>query len=155
LAWFEEGHLAEAAEAAEAADAHARHLGFSEHFFAVDHLRALAGIAFEQRDLDAAERLIERVLAIVEQRRPVLEFLALLDRSTIWAARGHVRDALNPVDAARWVLDGPPPVLLARADESEALIRLSAGDRHSPAELAARLPDGRRELLLAKVALAA
>jgi LuxR family maltose regulon positive regulatory protein len=155
LAWFEAGRLAEAAEAAEAADAQARHLGFSEHFFAVDHLRALAGIALEQRDLDAAERLIERVLAIIEQRRPLLEFLALLDRSAIWAARGEVRDALTTVAAARSVLDRPPPVLLARADESEALIRLAAGDRRSPVELAGRLPAGRRGVLLAKVALAA
>jgi len=154
LAWFEAGRLAQAAKTAEAADAQARHLGFSEHFFAVDHLRALAGIALEQRDLDAAERLIERVLAIIEQRRPLLEFLALLDRSAIWAARGQVRDALTTVAAARTVLERPPPVLLARADESEALIRLAAGDRRSPAELADRLPAGRRDVLLAKVALA-
>ena len=88
----------------------------------------LAGLALEQRDLDAAERLIERVLAIIEQRRPLLEFLALLDRSAIWAARGQVRDALTTVAAARSVLDTSPPALLARADESEALIRLAAGD---------------------------
>jgi LuxR family maltose regulon positive regulatory protein len=155
LAWFEAGRLAEATEAAEAADAQARRLGFSEHFFAVDHLRVLAGLALEQRDLDAAERLIERVLAIIEQRRPLLEFLALLDRSAIWAARGQVRDALTTVAAARSVLDTSPPVLLARADETEALIRLAAGDLCSPAELAGRLPAGRRGMLLAKVALAA
>jgi LuxR family transcriptional regulator, maltose regulon positive regulatory protein len=155
LAWFEAGRLAEAAAAAQAADAQARRLGFSEHFFAVDHLRVLAGLALERRDLDAAERLIERVLAIIEQRRPLQEFLALLDRSAIWAARGEVRGALTTVAAARAVLDTSPPALLARADESEALIRLAAGDRHSPAELAGRLTAGRRGTLLAKVALAA
>ena len=154
-AWFEAGRLAQAAEAAQAADVQARRLGFGEHFFAVDHLRVLAGLALEQRDLDAAERLIERVLAIIEQRRPLLEFLALLDRSAIWAARGQVRDALTTVEAARSVLDTSPPTLLARADESEALIRLAAGDRCSPADLAGRLPAGRRGTLLAKVALAA
>ena len=71
LAWFESGHLAEAADAARAADADARRLGFSQHFFAVDHLRVLSGLALERRDLDAAEHLIERVLSITEQRRPV------------------------------------------------------------------------------------
>jgi DNA-binding CsgD family transcriptional regulator len=94
------------------------------------------------------------VLAIIEQRRPLLEFLALLDRSAIWAARGQVRDALTTVAAARSVLDTSPPALLARADESEALIRLAGGDLYSPAGLAGRLPAGRRGTLLAKVALA-
>jgi hypothetical protein len=41
LAWFEAGRLAEAAAAAEAADAGARRLGFSQHFFAVDHLLSI------------------------------------------------------------------------------------------------------------------
>jgi LuxR family maltose regulon positive regulatory protein len=155
LARFDAGQLNEAAGLAEAADAQAGRLGFSEHFFAVDHLRALAGIALEQRDFDTAERLTERVLSIVEQRRPLHEFLALLDRGAIWAARGQVRDALASLAAARAVLEDPPPVLLARADEAEALIRLSSGDLHSPSVLAGRLPAVRRELLLARLALAA
>jgi LuxR family transcriptional regulator, maltose regulon positive regulatory protein len=46
-------------------------------------------------------------------------------------------------------------VLLARADELEALLRLSLGDLRSPAELAAGLPAARRDLLLARIALAA
>jgi LuxR family transcriptional regulator, maltose regulon positive regulatory protein len=45
-------------------------------------------------------------------------------------------------------------VLLARADELEALLRLSLGDLRSPAELADGLPAARRRLLLARVALA-
>lgn len=155
LARFDAGQLTEAAELAGAADTQARRLGFSDHFFAVDHLRALAGLALERRDFDTAERLTERVLSITEQRRPLHEFLALLDRGAIWAARGHARDALASVAAARAVLQDPSPVLLARADESEALIRLSSGDLHSPAELAARLPAGRRAMLLARLALAA
>ena len=154
LALFGAGRLAEAAEAAEAAYTQARRLGFSDHFFAVDHLRTLAGLALERRDLDTAEQLTERVLSIPEQRRPLFEFLALLDRAAIWAARGHVREALATVETARSVIDGPPPVLLARADEAEALIRLSAGDLRSPAELAARLPPARRSALLARTALA-
>ena len=156
LAWFESGRLAEAADTARAADANARRLGFSQHFFAVDHLRALSGLALERRDLEAAEHLIERVLSITEQRRPVFEFLALLDRARIWAARGQVRDALTSVGAARQALPaGASPALLARAGEQEALLRLSLGDLRSPVELASHLPAARRGLLLAKVALAA
>ena len=155
LAWFEVGRLTEAADMATAAEAAARRLGFSQHFFAVDHLRALSGLALERRDLDTAERLTERVLSITEQRRPLFEFLALLDRARIWAARGQVRDALATVATARQVVPGASPALLARADEQEALLRLSLGDLRTPAELAARLPAARRGLLLARIALAA
>jgi LuxR family maltose regulon positive regulatory protein len=155
LAWFESGHLARAAGAAGAADAQARRLGFGQHFFAVDYLRALAGLALERRDLDAAEQLTEQALSITERRRPAFEFLALLDRARIWAARGQVREALVTVEAARPVLAGTRSVLLARADELEALLRLSLGDLRSPAELAKGLPAARRDLMLARVALAA
>ncbi len=155
LAWFKAGRLAEAGHAARAADADARRLGFSQHFFAVDHLRVLSGLALERRDLDTAEHLTERVLSITEQRRPLFEFLALLDRAQIWAARGQVRDALTTVEAARQVVTGASPALLARADEQEALLRLSLGDLRSPAELASHLPAVHRSLLLARIALAA
>ena len=155
LAWFKAGRLAEAADAARAADADARRLGFSQHFFAVDYLRALSGLALERRDLDTAEHLTERVLSITEQRRPLFEFFGLLDRAQIWAARGQVRDALTTVEAARQVVTGASSALLARADEQEALLRLSLGDLRSPAELASHLPAVHRSLLLAKIALAA
>jgi LuxR family maltose regulon positive regulatory protein len=155
LAWFEAGRLAEAAEAARDADADARRLGFEQHPFAVDYLRVLAGTALEQRDFDTAEQLTERALSISERFRPVFEFLALLDRARNWAARGHIHDALATVDAARLVLTGTKSVLLARADELEALLRLSLGDLRSAAELASELPATRRSLLLARVALAA
>jgi LuxR family transcriptional regulator, maltose regulon positive regulatory protein len=155
LAWFESGCLDKAADAAEAARAEARRLGFGQHFFAVDYLRVLSALALERRDFGTAERLTERVLSITEQRRPLFEFLALLDRAQIWAARGQVREALTTVGTARQVVAGASPALLARADEQEALLRLSLGDLRSPAELAARLPAARRGLLLAKVALAA
>ena len=46
-------------------------------------------------------------------------------------------------------------MLLARADELEALLRLSLGDLSSPAELATGLPAAQRALMLARVALAA
>ena len=155
LAWFEAGRLAKAAEAARAADADARRLGFQQHPFAVDYLRVLAGAALEQRDFDAAEHLTERALSISERFRPVFEFLGLLDQAQIWAARGQVHEALATIDLARLVLAGTKSVLLARADELEALLRLSLGDLRSAAELAGGLPATRRGLLLARVALAA
>jgi LuxR family maltose regulon positive regulatory protein len=155
LAWFETGHLVKAAEAAQDAETQARRLGFDRHFFAVEYLRTQAGLALERRDFDAAERLTERALAISERRRPFYEFLTLLDRAGIWAARGQVRDALATVETARPVLAGTGSVLLARADELEALLRLSLGDLRTAAELGRGLPAPRRELLQARIALAA
>jgi len=155
LARFEAGRLAEAAAAASAADKETRRLGFGQHLFAADYLRVLAGLALERRDLDTAGQLTEQVLSITKRRWPVLEFLALLDRATIRAARGLVRDALATVEAARLVLAGTGSVLLARADEVEALLRLSLGDLRSAADLASELPAAARGLLLAKIALAA
>ena len=155
LARFEYGRLAEAAEAAADAAAQAQRLGFGQHFFAVDYLRAQAGLALEERDLDTAERLTEQALSIAEGGRPAFEFLALLDRAGIWAARGQARDALATVEAARLVLAGTRSVLLAQADELEALLHLSLGDLHAPIELASGLPAARRGLMLARIALAA
>ena len=154
LAWFQAGRLAEAARAAKAADAAARRLGFDNHFFAVDHLRVLSGLALEQRAPDQAEQLTERTLSITERRRPLFEFLVLLDRAGIWAARGRFRDALATIAIARHVLDCAGPQLLARADELEALVRLSLGDLKATAELAGSLRATRREFLLARIALA-
>ncbi len=154
LAWLQSGRLADAADAARSAQAEARRLGFGEHFFAVDYLRALAGLAMEQRDLDGAEQLTERALLITERRRPLFEFLTLLDRAGIWAARGQVRDALASLEAARLVLPEASPALVARADELEALLRLSLGDLRSTGDLASGLPAHRRCLLLARIALA-
>ena len=154
LTWFQAGRLAEAADAARAAATAARRLGFDQHFFAVDYLRVLAGLALEQHDLDTAEQITEQVLSISERRRPLFEFLALLDRAGIWAARGQLREALATIGAARHVLAGAKSVLLARADELEALLRLSLGDLHTPAELGSRLPTAPRGLLLARISLA-
>src|SRR4029077_19306558 len=64
LAWFEAGRLNQAADMAGAAFAEARRLGFDQHFFAVDYLRTLAGLALERRDLDTAEEFTERALSI-------------------------------------------------------------------------------------------
>jgi LuxR family transcriptional regulator, maltose regulon positive regulatory protein len=155
LAWLDAGYLVAAADAAAAADADARRLGFSQHFFAIDSRLTLAGLALERRDLDTAEQYTEQALSISERGRPVFEFLALLHRAAIWAARGQVREALATVEAARLVLAGTRSVLLTRADELEARLRLSLGDLRSPADLASGLPAARRELLLARIALAA
>jgi LuxR family transcriptional regulator, maltose regulon positive regulatory protein len=155
LAWLEAGYLAEAADAAGGAAADARRLGYSQTFFAIDYWLVLAGVALERRDLDTAEQHIEQALSISERGRPAFEFIALLDRAEIWAANGRVRDALATVEAARGVLAGTRSVLLARADEQEALLRLALGDLRSPVELASALPASRRELLLARIALAA
>jgi len=154
LAWFESGHLAQAADTAATADKDATRLGFSQHFFALDGLRALAGLALERRDFDTAERLTERAISISERRWPALAFQALLDRAAIWAARGQIQEALATVEAARPVLARTRSLLLARADELEGRLRLSLGDLRSPAELARRLAAAPRSLLLAKVALA-
>jgi len=154
LAWFESGRLNRAADTAGGAYAQARRLGFDRHFFAVDYLRTLAGLALERRDLDTAEQLTEQALSIAERRRPMFEFLTLLDRAQIWAARGEVREALATIQAARQILAGTGSVLLTRADEFEALLRLSLGDPRAPAELARRLPLARRSLLHARIALA-
>jgi LuxR family transcriptional regulator, maltose regulon positive regulatory protein len=155
LACFEAGHLGDAADAAHAAAAAAARLGFERHFFAVDYLRALAGLALEQRDMDTAERLTEQAISTTEHRRPLFEFLALLDRAAIWAARGQAREALASVHSARDILPGTRSALLTRADETEALLQLSLGDLDSPATLAARLPAIPRTILLARIALAA
>lgn len=154
LAWFESGYLTEAAESAGVADAEARRLGLDQHFLATAHLRVLAGLALERRDFDTAEQLTDRALAARGRQAPV-EFLTLLDRAEIQAARGQVRDALATVAAARPVLTtGTGSALLERADELEALLRLSLGDRRSPAGLASRLSAARRVLLEARIALA-
>jgi LuxR family transcriptional regulator, maltose regulon positive regulatory protein len=154
LAWFESGHLTKAADAAAATDKDAERLGFSQHVFALDCLRALAGLALERRDFDTAERLTERALSISERRWPALEFQVLLDRAAILAARGQVHEALATVEAARPVLAGTRSLLLVRADELEGVLRLSLGDLRSSVEAARRLAATPRSLLLARIALA-
>ncbi len=155
VAWLESGHLGKAADAARAAESQAGRLGFERHFFATDYLRALSGLALERRDLDAAEQFCEQALWIAEGGRPSFEFLALVERAAVWAARGQVRGALAAITHAREVLPGTGSELLARADELEAVLRLSLGDLRSPVELADRLLAARRTLVLARVALAA
>ena len=154
LARFLAGHLTDAARAARSAEWDARRLGFDRHFFAVDYRRVLTGLALERRDLSTAERLAEQTIAITEAGRPIFEFLTLLDRARIWAARGKIREALTTVAAARRVLAEPSATLRAQADELEAQVRLALGDAQAAAELAGGVPAARRGLLLARIALA-
>jgi LuxR family maltose regulon positive regulatory protein len=154
LTLAEAGYLAAAADAAHSAADRARELKFGQHFFALDHLRALSILALEWRDLDSAEHLIETVLRICERRWPLFEYLALLDRARIWAARGQVGKALDTIDAARMILTEACSRLRSRADGLEADLRLFLGDLKTPAGLAGGLLPAHRCLLLAKVALA-
>ena len=154
LARFESGDLAAAAADAQTARQNAGTLGFTEHFFAVDYLRALAGLALERRDLDEAERLTEQTLSISEHGRPAYEFAALLDRAAIWATRGWITEALDTVGTARQLLAGAGSEMLARADELDARLRLTLGDLPAATGLAHGLTAGRQAFLLARIALA-
>ncbi|WP_127549974.1 LuxR C-terminal-related transcriptional regulator [Actinoplanes sp. OR16] len=154
LARLGEGRLIEAAAAADSAELEARRLGIAEHVFAVDHLRAQAGLALERRDLVRAQELTQRVLSISAGHSPVLEYEAGLDRAAILLSEGLVHEALAGVDTARDVLSGPGPSMLARAAEIEAHARLVLGDAYAATRLAGELAPVARDLLLAKVALA-
>jgi LuxR family maltose regulon positive regulatory protein len=156
LAWAQlsAGRLAEAAETAAHAKLEARRLGVSDHVIAIDHLRAMAGLAWERFDLDRAEQLTEQVLSISRQRSPLLEYEATLDLAAIMLTRGRLNEALAAVDSARQILTAPGPALRVRAAELEASARLGLGDVHSSAALADQVAPAAGSLLLAKAALA-
>ena len=105
---------------------------------------ALAGLALERRDLDSAEQLTEQVLRISERRWPLPEFLALLDRARIWAARGEVREALATIESARRSLPVQAPRCRPGPMSLRQLLRLSLGDLRTPAELAEQAHPGSR-----------
>lgn len=155
IARLEFGLIGGAEEAAVAADEVATRLGLGQHYFAADYLRTLAGLALERRDFDEAEQLNGRALAISARRRPSAEYLALLDRAAIREGQGQVHEALAIVENARHVLADWNGVLLNRADELEALLRLSLGDLDRAVDLASALPSESRLLTLARIALAA
>ena len=148
------GRLTEAAASADRAELEARRLGVSDHVIATDHLRAMAGLAWERRDLDRAEQLTEQVLSISRQRSPLMEYEATLDSAAIMLARGELNEALDAVDTARVILAAPGPALVARAAELEAQARLGLGDPHSSAGLAGQVAPSAGNLLLAKAELA-
>jgi hypothetical protein len=115
----------------------------------------LAGRALEQRDLNTAKHLTERVLSITEHRRPYLRILGAAGPS---ADLGCPRAGLRGPGNRRGGAARPgrtKSALLVRADELEAVGALSLLDLRTPAQLASKLPAVRRGLLEVRIALAA
>jgi hypothetical protein len=129
--------------------------GIRPALFAIEHLRALAGLAPERREPGAAEQLAEQALSLSERGGRSLKFLALLERAGIWAARGQVRAPLATVEAARLVLAGTGSVLLAGPMSWRRCCACRSATCVPRLELASGLPAARRRLLLARIALAA
>ena len=152
---FLEGALEEADALAAGTVAAARRLHFDRHFFNFHALRTTALLALERGDLAAAAESVERVLAIVGSARPAFNYLAQLDRARIWAAGGNLDEALASLPAARSALKSGHSVLLAWADELEARLRLGLGDLNGAARVIEGLPEDRRIIMSAIIALAA
>jgi LuxR family transcriptional regulator, maltose regulon positive regulatory protein len=112
-------------------------------------------LAWERRHLATASELVERALEIVRHGRPIFAYLAQLDRARIWAAAGNREDALASLPAARAALTSHRSPLLAQADELEARLRLALGDFRGAEDKCSRLPEERRRVVSAIVALAA
>ena len=148
-----EGALSEAATLADGAIASARRLGLEPNYFAFCALRTASLLSLERRDLGTATDLNERILGMLGGGRPIFDYLAQLDRARIWVAGGNVDEALASLPAARTALKGEHSVLLAQADELEARFRLALGDRSGALSVAARLPDDRRLVVTAVIAL--
>ncbi len=108
----------------------------------------------ERRELQIAADLVERTLGLVSGARPAFEYLAQLDRARIWAAAGNLEEALTSLPAARATLRCDHSVLFAQADELEARLRLALGDRKGAQSIAEQLPDERRPVISALIALA-
>jgi LuxR family maltose regulon positive regulatory protein len=150
-----EGELTEAATLANGAVAAARRLGLDRQYLAFSAFRTAALLALERRDLVTATNLTEHVLGMLGGGRPIFDYLAQLDRARIWAAGGHIDEALASLPAARTALKSDHSEVLPLADELEARFRLALGDRHGAAGAAERLPDDRRVVLSAVLAIAA
>jgi LuxR family maltose regulon positive regulatory protein len=129
----------------------AERLGFSSHSDAVPARRTKALLALERRDLAEAAELLEGILNV---GRPFISFVSQVDRARVWAAEGKLDEALDSLPAARAALRSNRSVLLARADELEARIRLALGDAAGAIAITARLPDDRRLVVSAMIALA-
>ena len=149
-----EGALAEAQALTDQALAAAGRLGFERHYFAFSALRSAALMALERHDLATAADLTEHILGMLGGGRPVFDYLAQLDRARIWAAGGNLDEALTSLPAARLTLRSDHSVLLAHADELEARLHLALGDQKGAERVAERLPDNRRMIISAVIALA-
>jgi LuxR family transcriptional regulator, maltose regulon positive regulatory protein len=152
---FLEGALGEAGALAASALTAARRLHFDRHYFNFHALRTTALLALERGDLAAAAEPTERALEMVSGGRPVFNYLAQLDRARIWAAGGNLDEALASLPAARSALKSDRSVLLPMADELEARLRLGLGDQTGATSATGRLPDDRRIVMSAAIALAA
>jgi LuxR family transcriptional regulator, maltose regulon positive regulatory protein len=146
-----EGDLEEAGALAAGALAAARRLGFDRHYFAFHALRTLALLALERGDLGTAAETVEGALRMMSGARPVFSYLAQLDRARVWAADGHIDEALASLPAARAALRSDRSVLLAQADELEARFRLALGDHRGALKLTERLPNDRGAVLVAVI----
>ncbi len=154
VAWAE-GALEEAGDLAGRSLATAGRLGFDRHYFAFSATRTSALLALERRDLSAASDLTEFSLSSLVTGRPLFDFLTQLDRSRIWAAGGNPDEALASLPAARAALRSDHSVLRGQADELESRFRLALGDHAGAAQAAERLPEDRRIVMSAIIALAA
>ena len=152
---FGEGALTQADVFAAGALDSSRRLGFDHHYFAFPALRTAAQLALERRHLDAAASLVEQILELVSGGRPFFEYFAQLDRARIWAAAGNLEGALSSLPAARTALRCDHSVLFAQADELEARLRLALGDARGARRVAEQLPDDRRLVISALIALGA
>jgi LuxR family transcriptional regulator, maltose regulon positive regulatory protein len=151
-----EGQLGEAGTLAAQALASAARLGFDRHFYTFFAIRTAALLAHERRDLASATRLSERALDLVGVGgRPIFDYLAQLDRARLWATRGELDEALASLPQARGALQSDQPALLWLADDFEARCRLRLGDLKGAEAAAAHLPEARRRLISAMVALEA
>ncbi len=148
------GDLDEAAALAEGTLKAARRLRFERHFFVFHALRTVSQLALERGDLEGAIEPVEAALELVKGARPGFNFLAQVDRARIWAAGGHLEDALGSLPAARSALKSDESNLLADADELEARLRLSLGDTLGAHSAAERLPPPRRVVVETIIALA-
>ena len=149
-----EGALQEAEALSQRSLASARRLAIDRQYFPLWAMRTAALLALERHDLEAAEGLTEKILDRLGGGRPNQAYLAQLDRARTWAAGGSFDAALASLPAARATLRCDQSIMFAQADEVEARLRLALGDRNGALSVTQRLPDDRRPILLATIALA-
>ena len=152
---FGEGALTQAKVFAAGALESSRRLGFDHHNFTFPGLRIAARLALERRHLDVAASLVEQILELCSGSGPLFEYLTQVDRARIWAAAGNLEEALSSLPAARSALRCDHSVLFAQADELEARLRLALGDRNGARRVAEQLPDDRRTVISALIAMGA
>ena len=149
-----EGALQDAEALSQRSLASARRLAIDRQFLPTWAMRTAALLALERHDLEAAERLTEQILDRLAGGRPNQAYLAQLDRARTWAAGGNFDAALSSLPAARASLRCDQSIMFAQADELEARLRLGLGDRNGALNVTRRLPDDRRPIMFATIALA-